>query len=99
MTNRNRQRGKECERAIAKLLNGKRVGILGQEDIMHPVYSIEVKSRKRFVANKWMDQCIKNNKEGKIPLVVVHETNKNHKKDLIIMNLNDFLILDGMASK
>ena len=53
--NRNRQRGKECERVIAKMLGGKRVGILGNEDVSHPEYSIEVKSRQEFVARKWMD--------------------------------------------
>ncbi len=88
---RNRQRGKECERAIAKLFNGKRVGILGNEDVSHPRYSIEVKSRVKFVAKKWMKQCERNNIDKKIPLVVVHEMNKNHSNDLVIMKINDFL--------
>jgi len=90
--NRNRQRGKECERKIAKIFGGKRVGILGNEDVSHPVYSIEVKSRKKFVAKKWMQQCERNNDE-KIPLVVVHEMNKSHSSDLVMMNIGDFLKL------
>lgn len=86
---RNRQRGKECEREIAKILGGTRVGILGKEDISHSEYTIEVKSRKSFVAKKWMQQAIKNNKD-KVPLVVVHEANTPHKKDLVIINIEDF---------
>lgn len=91
---RNRERGKDSEREVAKLFNGKRVGILGDEDIAHPNFSIEVKSRKKFVAKRWMKQAEKNNKENKIPLVVVHEANTPHKKDLVIINIRDFLKLE-----
>ena len=97
IVNRNRQRGKECEREIAKMFGGKRVGILGNEDVAHPVYSIEVKSRKTFVARKWMEQCKKNNVDKKIPLVVVHEFNKNHSNDLVIMNINYFMEITALA--
>ena len=86
----NRSRGKNVEREIAKILRGKRVGILGSEDISHPTFSIEVKSRKKFVANQWMQQAEKNNKDKKIPLVVVHESHKPHTKDLVILNILDF---------
>lgn len=89
--NRNRQRGKECEKAIAKMFNGKRVGILGNEDVQHPKYSIEVKSRVKFVGKKWMEQCERNNIDNKIPLVVVHEMNKKHDNDFVIMKISDFL--------
>ncbi len=92
--NRNRQRGKECERVIAKMLGGRRVGILGNEDVAHPDYSIEVKSRKKFVAKGWMEQCKKNNIDSKIPLVVVHEVHKNHSDDLVIINIKDFIKLN-----
>ena len=87
---RNRQRGKDSERQIAKLLGGKRVGILGDEDVMHPVYSIEVKSRKKFSGRKWMEQCKKNNKDNKIPIVVIHEANKPHSTDLVLIGIKDF---------
>ena len=88
---RNRQRGKDCEREIAKIVGGKRIGILGDEDVLHPRYSIEVKSRKKFVGNKWMKQCIKNNKDNKIPIVVIHEANKNHLEDFVLIKLKDFM--------
>jgi len=96
---RNRQRGKECEREVAKIFNGKRIGILGDEDILHPVYSIEVKSRKKFSGRKWMEQCKKNNKDNKIPIVVVHEANKPHNTDLVLINVNDFLEVNDALLK
>lgn len=97
--NRNRQRGKECEREVAKILGGKRVGILGNEDVAHPIYSIEVKSRKTFVARKWMEQCKKNNVDDKIPLVVVHEFNRNHSNDLVLINITDFIEITALTGR
>jgi hypothetical protein len=87
---RNRQRGKDSEREVAKILGGKRVGIMGGEDISHPDYSIEVKSRQSFVAKKWMEQAKRNSKGGKIPLVVVHAGNTPHATDLVLLNIEDF---------
>ncbi len=94
--NRNRQRGKECEREIAKIFGGRRVGILGNEDVAHPIYSIEVKSRKSFVGRKWMEQCKRNNIDNKIPLVVVHEMNKSHSSDLVVINIKDFMEITSL---
>lgn len=88
-TQRNRKRAKEVERRLAKKLGGRRVGILGQEDIEHERFSIEVKSRKKFVAEAWMKQAEKNAK-GKIPIVIVHVTGKHHENDYVIIKLKDF---------
>ena len=88
---RNRQRGKESEKVIAKLFGGQRIGLLGKEDIFHPKYSIEVKSRKKFVGRKWFDQCEKNNIDNKIPIVVIHEANKPHNTDLVLIKVKDLL--------
>lgn len=96
---RNRQRGKEVEKHIAKMFNGKRIGLLGKEDVLHPIYSIEVKSRKKFVGKKWIEQCKKNNQDNKIPIVVVHEANKNHKNDLVIINIEDFIEITDSKEK
>ena len=87
----NRNRGKAVERAIAKLLNGKRVGLFGGEDIQHPLFSVEVKSRKAFVARGWMEQCEANNRDNKIPLLVVHETGRRHENDFVILKMSDFI--------
>ena len=96
---RNRERGKAVEKEIARMFNGKRVGILGSEDVSCEKYSLEVKSRKRFVGDKWMRQCIKNNRENKIPLVVVHQANSPHTKDLVMINIMDFLKVTGVKNE
>lgn len=84
---RNRQRGKDTERSLAKLLNAQRIGILGKEDLSHPVFSYEVKSRKSFVALDWLSQAERNCPEGKAPVLVVHVNGKNHQKDCVILSL------------
>lgn len=93
MSNRNRQRGKEAERAVAKLLGGKRRGVLGGEDVEHPILSVEVKSRERFVAKGWMAQAIRNCPEGKVPVVIVHQRNSPYKDALVIVPLEEFKAL------
>jgi hypothetical protein len=86
----NRDRGKRAERTIAKIFGGDRVGIMGGEDIAHPIYSIEVKSRKSHAVFNFMRQCEQNNKKKKIPLLVLHEHGKQHDNDLVCMRLKDF---------
>lgn len=84
---KNRQRGKNTERSLAKLLNAQRIGIMGKEDLSHPVFSYEVKSRKSFVALPWLEQAERNCPEGKTPVLVVHVNGKNHQKDCVILSL------------
>ena len=51
----NRNRGKATERALAKRLNGKRVGVMGGEDITGvSSWSIEVKNRVKSTAHGFM---------------------------------------------
>lgn len=90
----NRRRGKDAERALAKRLGGRRTGVLGREDISHPLLSIEVKSRARFVGERFMAQA-KLNSDGRIPAVIVHVTGKPHDRDLIMLELRDFEDLFG----
>ncbi len=85
---KNRQRGKANEKALASILNAARVGIFGGEDLFKDKYSIEAKSRKSFVAENWMLQSEKNCK-GRIPIVVVHITGKQHDNDLVMFRLKD----------
>lgn len=87
---KNRQRGKRTEKAIAKRIGGKRIGILGKSDVEHACFSFEVKSRKKFVAEKWMLQAERNCEEGKTPAVIVHILRLQHKNDLVIIRLKDF---------
>jgi len=86
---KNRKKAKRVERAIAKRLKGRRLGILGQEDVLTDQFVVEVKTRKKFVALSWYQQAVKNAKE-KIPLVIVHVSNKHHDNDLVILSLKDF---------
>ncbi len=91
----NRRRGKDAERAVAGRLNGRRTGVLGGEDISHPLLSIEVKSRSCFAGEKFMEQA-KRNSNGKIPAVIVHITGRPHGSDLVMLELRDFEDLFGM---
>lgn len=93
--NRNRKRGKDVEREVAKMFGGKRVGSLGYEDVQHDMFSIEVKSRVKFAAKAWMQQAERNNpnKGTKAPIVVVHMKNCPHKDNMVLINIVDFLNL------
>lgn len=90
---RNRDRGKEAEKRVATYLGGKRIGLLGGEDVQHETFSIEVKSREKFVAKGWYDQCKKNAPKGKIPLVVVSLKSQPIAKGYAILRLEDLATL------
>ncbi|MBF0519320.1 MAG: hypothetical protein HQK92_06315 [Nitrospirae bacterium] len=95
---KNRNRGKATERAIASRMSGERVGILGGEDISHPVFSVEVKARQKFVASEWMSQAVRNAPDGKTPLVVVHLKGQRHDNDLVVIRMRDFEDYNGRLS-
>ena len=88
---KNRQRGKATERAVAKLTGGKRIGILGNDDVQAGLWSIEVKDRVRFIGATFMQQAIRNCPKDKTPLVVVHVTGQRHADDLVMIRLADWL--------
>lgn len=92
---KNRLRAKHVERMVAKKLGGRRVGILGREDVLCDRFVVEVKSRKRFVAERWYDQVVKNADRDKIPIVVVHVVGKRYDDDFVILKVRDFLKLVG----
>lgn len=85
----NRQRGKATEKAIAKKINGVRIGIMGGEDVFCNNFSIECKSVARCIIEKWFEQCEKNNKRKVVPCVIVHITNKSHDNDFVILRMKD----------
>lgn len=91
MSRTSRNRGNAHQRYIAKRLNGRNVGILGQEDVMleNGNFSIECKERVGFAGKKFMEQSIKNAR-GKIPIVIVHVLNEKHDDDLVLIRLIDF---------
>lgn len=86
----NKYAGRTYQTYIANLFGGKSVGTIEGQDVEHPIFSIECKKRKGFVAVKWMDQCIKNCPKKKTPLVLVHVTKEKHERDLVIIMLKDF---------
>ncbi len=88
---KNRDRGKRAERAAAKLLGGERRGVLGGEDISHPLWSVQVKSRKSFVAVNWMQQSVKDCSPNKTPLLVIHVQGQRHSGDFVMMRMADFI--------
>lgn len=87
---KNRRRGKRVQRNLAKKLGGENLGILGGFDIRLPLFSIEVKSRKRFLGEKFMEQAERNCEKSKTPLVIVHKTNSKYEEDLVIIRLKHF---------
>lgn len=97
----NRRRGIRNEKAIAKRLNGKRVGLLGKEDVSNPILSIEAKSVRAFRGEKWMIQAHRNapkdptGKLLRIPVVVVHLPNQKRSKDILMIRLSDWEDLFG----
>ncbi len=92
---RNRGRGKRNEKVLAKLMGMERVGIFGGEDGKDEMFSVEWKSRKKFIGKGWMEQALTNCPEGKTPLVVVHVTNERRMNDLVMVRLSDWLDLHG----
>ena len=95
----NRTRGKSTERAIANKVGGTRLGLLGKEDVDAGPFSIEVKDRKTFAGTSFMEQAVRNCREGKTPLVVVHVTGKRHDGDLVMMRFKDWQDWHGNAGR
>ena len=87
----NRRRGKDFERWLAKDLGGRRIGLLGQEDVIIDKYRAECKERKKLpmFIKKCMAQAISNCRDA-IPIVILHELNSNHNDDLVIMRYADW---------
>lgn len=89
---------KATERQVAKLLGGVRVPITGRTrgstpDIDHEWLSLEVKHRKKLP--EWihdaMRQAQASMKPNQLPTVVLHENRTNHKDDLVVIRLGDFI--------
>lgn len=92
----NRSRGKQNERDVARLIGGKRVGIMGGEDVEHEVFSIECKSMARWsLSGKWIEQMVRNAPEGKVPLLWLHKKDARRVNDLICIRYGDWVDLYG----
>ena len=94
---RNRQRGKDYERWLARDLEGRRVGLLGMEDVVTNRFAIECKEREklpRFI-HKCISQAKANCPDDKLAIVALHELNTSHDKDLIVMEYSVFRTITG----
>ncbi|BCG46830.1 hypothetical protein GEOBRER4_n1644 [Citrifermentans bremense] len=92
---RNRQRGKENEKVLAKIMNGDRKGLLGGEDISAGPWSIEAKSRVKSTAHTFMSQAVRNCPNGKAPMVIIHLHNSRRDNDLVCVRLSDWREMYG----
>ena len=94
---------KDVERAIAKRLGGERISNKGlglhdvktgaaTTDVEAGLFSVEVKHRKALP--KWildaLQQTSDNAKDGRIPIVLLHQARMHHDKDTIMLRLQDF---------
>lgn len=82
------------EKRIGARLGGVRVGILGGEDVRHPILSIECTQvdKKRFpqmVKNKYL-QAIKNAPKGKRPVVIMKEKRRSDDNSFVVLSLVNF---------
>lgn len=87
---KNRRRGKRVQKRIAKEMDARNVGIFGGEDAEHPIFSIEAKSKVKFVGEKFIIQAENNCPEGKIPIVILHIVGKSYDKDIVMIRIDKF---------
>ena len=88
---------KACERKVAALLGGRRIPVSGRgcgdnPDIHHELFSIEVKSRKTIPA--WLEDAMRQAeasvKDGRLPVVVLHQDHRPYTESLVLLRLSDF---------
>ena len=101
---RNRRRAKSTQSITCKLLGAKNVGILGGEDGEHYLCSYEIKDRVNFTGNKMLEQAENNcPSKKKLPVVVVHNTNRRRMNDVVLLRLKHWLLLleiiDNLAAE
>lgn len=89
---------KGTERAIAKMLQGKRTGQYGGPDVMVGDW-LRVEAKHRKALPGWikdaMAQSARNAGETQLPIVVLHEHGGRHSDDMVMIRLGDFKKLFG----
>ena len=94
--NRNRQRGKANERATAKYLGGRRVGLMGKDDICDiGPWSAECKSRVSFAGEKFLEQAERSAPKGKTAIAIVHINGQRRDRDIVLMRLKEWWAWHG----
>jgi len=87
---------KDCEREFARLVHGRRIGILGKADVETDGWSFEVKARKKtpaFMARS-MAQAVSGVRGDRRPAVIVHQKNDSYSAALVVLRLEDFLAME-----
>ncbi len=93
---------KRSERRVAELLGGRRVPVSGRQrgdapDIAHPVFAVEVKTRKTLPA--WlrtaMAQAVAAQCGEQIPVVVLHQAGDRYADDLVVVRMADWVARFG----
>ncbi len=84
------------ERFVAQDLKGRRVGILGSEDVLWRGIAIECKERKRLPA--FLTRCMaqaESHAEGGTAMVGLHELGQGHERDLVVLRYGEFKKMMG----
>lgn len=90
---RNRNRGKQHEREVAKRLGGERLGLRGGVDVDAGRWAVECKSTSSMPAymRKYYDQAVRHAKPHQVPIVVIHEKNKGYDHDFVVIRMDDWI--------
>ena len=86
------QTWKAVERAVARLLGGRRCHFEG-EDVDAGRWSVEVKHGRQVPKTiiDWFEQAERNTSEGKRPLLVLHPPRVKYEDSLVVLRLADFV--------
>lgn len=93
-----RHSGKAAEKRVANDMGGKRIGVLGMDDVRVPPkdglgISFEVKTRKKLPASikRWFKQAELNIHKSNIPVLVMKEKETKWKDAFIMLKYEHFL--------
>ena len=92
------KRWKAAERKIAERIGGQRIPLLGREgtDLSHPVFFIEVKSRKSIAPYLWTNflsqilEAARLHKTDKVPAIAIHRPGMDYDDTLICFRAGDY---------
>jgi hypothetical protein len=89
---------KSTERAVAKRLGGRRVPITGRQrgdtpDVAHEWLSVEVKHKAQLPLwlHDAMSQAVAAQRNGQMPIVVLHQSGQRHDNDLVVVRMRDWV--------
>ena len=94
MTKVGLRRGKDTERAIARKVQGERLGntVMATPDVVSDGLVLECESRESLPLwlVKALTKVVTKAPHGKVPVVVLHQVGKKHDADIVCLRLRDF---------